>query len=82
MDLGVASKAVTDEKGQETVEVELEDAIDKDYDEALDSLLLKPEVIREVKRKKISKKKDLTVVYRADQQRPKWTTIIEASGHV
>lgn len=49
LDLGVASKAVIDEKGQEAVEVELEDAIDRDYDEALDNLLLKPEVIREVR---------------------------------
>jgi chitin synthase len=52
MDLGVASKAITNEKGVEAVEVELEngiDAIDQDYDEALDSLLMKPEAVREVK---------------------------------
>lgn len=51
MDLGVASKAVTNEKGMEAVEVELEngiDAIDQNYDEALDSLMMKPEVLREV----------------------------------
>ena len=51
MDLGVASKAMTTEKGVEAVEVELEDgidAIDRDYDEALDSLMMKPEAAREV----------------------------------
>lgn len=42
---------MADEKGQEAVEVELEDSIDRDYDEALESLLLKPEIIREVKKK-------------------------------
>ncbi|KAI8097825.1 chitin synthase 2 [Gilbertella persicaria] len=50
MDLGVASKAMTNEKGIEAVEVELEngmDQIDRCYDEALDSLLLKPEIIRQ-----------------------------------
>jgi hypothetical protein len=52
MDLGVASKAITGEKGVETVEVELEDGLDlieQNYDEALDSLLMKPEAVREVK---------------------------------
>jgi hypothetical protein len=51
MDLGVASKAITGEKGVEAVEVELEDGMDlinRNYDEALDSLLMKPEAIREV----------------------------------
>lgn len=51
MDLGVTSKAKTNEKGVEAVEVELEDEldlIDKHYDEALDSLLIKPEIVREV----------------------------------
>lgn len=51
MDLGVASKAITGEKGVEAVEVELEDGVDvinRDYDEALDSLSMKPEAVREV----------------------------------
>lgn len=51
MDLGVASKVVAGEKGEQVVEVELKDgieSIDKHYDEALDSLLLKPEAVREV----------------------------------
>lgn len=51
MDLGVASKTITGEKGVEAVEVELEDGVDvinRDYDEALDSLSMKPEAIREV----------------------------------
>ncbi|CEP16602.1 hypothetical protein [Parasitella parasitica] len=50
MDLGVASKAMITEKGVEAVEVELEDgidAIDRDYDQALESLMMKPEAIRE-----------------------------------
>ncbi|KAI8064971.1 chitin synthase 1 [Thamnidium elegans] len=50
MDLGVASKVVAGEKGEQIVEVELKDgieSIDKHYDEALDSLLMKPEAIRE-----------------------------------
>lgn len=53
MDLGVASKAATDEKGEEVVEVELKngiDTIDTHYDEALESLLMKPEAVREVKK--------------------------------
>ncbi|KAI8644660.1 kinase-like domain-containing protein [Parasitella parasitica] len=48
MDLGVASKAIITEKGVEAVEVEVEDdidATDKDYDQALESLLMKPEAI-------------------------------------
>lgn len=51
MDLGVASKAMITEKGVEAVEVELEDGIDatdRDYDEALESLMMKPEAVREV----------------------------------
>lgn len=51
MDLGVASKAITGEKGVEAVEVELEDGVDvinRDYDEALQSLVMKPEAVREV----------------------------------
>lgn len=51
MDLGVASKAITNEKGVEAVEVELEDGVDvinRDYDEALQSLVMKPEAVREV----------------------------------
>ncbi|CAO0803006.1 unnamed protein product [Mucor circinelloides] len=51
MDLGVASKAMVTEKGVEAVEVELEDGIDatdRDYDEALESLMMKPEAVREV----------------------------------
>ncbi|KAL9538021.1 hypothetical protein MBANPS3_011259 [Mucor bainieri] len=50
MDLGVASKAMITEKGVEAVEVELEDGIDatdRDYDEALESLMMKPEAVRE-----------------------------------
>lgn len=51
MDLGVASKATTGEKGIETVEIELEDGLDfieQNYDEALESLMMKPEAVREV----------------------------------
>lgn len=51
MDLGVTSKAITGEKGVEAVEVELEDGLDlinRTYDEALDSLMMKPEAVREV----------------------------------
>lgn len=51
MDLGVASKVVAGEKGEQVVEVELKngiESIDRHYDEALDSLLMKPEAIREV----------------------------------
>lgn len=51
MDLGVASKVVAGEKGEQVVEVELKDgieSIDRHYDEALDSLLMKPEAVREV----------------------------------
>lgn len=51
MDLGVASKATTGEKGVEIVEVELEEGLDfmeQNYDEALESLMMKPEAVREV----------------------------------
>jgi hypothetical protein len=51
MDLGVARKAITNEKGVEAVEVELGDGIDvidRDYDEALNSLMMKPEAVRQV----------------------------------
>ncbi|KAG1247647.1 hypothetical protein G6F68_014114 [Rhizopus microsporus] len=48
MDLGVASKAGTNEKGVEAVEVELYDGIDtidKNYERALDNLSSKPQLI-------------------------------------
>lgn len=51
MDLGVASKAMITDKGVEAVEVEIEDGmdtIDRDYDEAFDSLMMKPEAVKEV----------------------------------
>ncbi|KAI8367233.1 chitin synthase 1 [Choanephora cucurbitarum] len=50
MDLGVTSRAVTNEKGVEAVEVELDEGtgmIDHYYDEALEHLMLKPEVIQQ-----------------------------------
>ncbi|KAI9472177.1 MAG: chitin synthase 1 [Benjaminiella poitrasii] len=56
MDLGVTSKAVTNEKGIQAVEVELEDGldiIDRDYDDALESIAMKPEAIRESRAPKI-----------------------------
>lgn len=52
MDLGVASKAVTNEKGVEAVEVEIQDEmdmIDTNYERALENLLIKPEMIQQVK---------------------------------
>ncbi|CAO3700632.1 unnamed protein product [Rhizopus microsporus] len=52
MDLGVASKAVTNEKGVEAVEVEIQDEmdmIDTNYERALENLLVKPEMIQQVK---------------------------------
>lgn len=51
----MASKAITNEKGVEAVEVELEDGVDvinRDYDEALQSLVMKPEAVREVYKKR------------------------------
>ncbi|KAI8369071.1 chitin synthase 1 [Blakeslea trispora] len=66
MDLGVISRAVTNEKGIEAVEVELEEGtgmIDHYYDEALDSLLLKPEVIQQVKEEKKSERKCLLNIF-------------------
>lgn len=51
MDLGVASKAVTNEKGVEAVEVEIQDEMDMintNYERALENLLVKPEMIQQV----------------------------------
>lgn len=53
----MASKAMITEKGVEAVEVELEDGIDatdRDYDQALESLMMKPEAVREVNSEVVS----------------------------
>ncbi|KAI7904040.1 glycosyltransferase family 2 protein [Cokeromyces recurvatus] len=53
MDLGATGKAITNEKGIEEVEVELEDNIDQAYNEALESLMTKLESVRESRAPKI-----------------------------
>ena len=54
MDLGVASKATDTEKGIEAVEVELEDGqdmINRHYNEALQNLQMKQDVVTQVRKK-------------------------------